>query len=522
MNTLLISINVIIQCHATFHFKESDGRCSEEICVNTPDFAPLLFSEPLSPFDESSDVDPQSVNQFLCGTMQGIRASDERSTIVFNSLIQLLKDVDSNDERLRESMIFIAESIALKSCSVRNLCTRYSSMFSCDSRGHLILMNLRYCQMSGVLELCAMPQTVNTLILAHNDLSSIDLTKLRGSSLRSLNIERNPNLVIDLNIFQNKEDRDPLPLETVTLNLMQIVTSLGIEDMDRDHKKQKIGEWMHFSTLKELRICESRRLFMTFTKVESVKNEEDTTHTSHEYKSQECLDQNQDPFPLHSPSPQTSLEVFQSLCTMMEGVHIQQDRMGEAITFITASVALGRCSVSDLCFRFGITFKCDDQGRLSLINLRNCKMIGNLNLSALPQTVNVLILEHNDFGAIGDLTDLRGSSLRTLNIRKNPNLMIDLSIFHNKEDPVPLENLTLNRFQIIRYLGILDSDALDPNQRKEVIGKWVRTSTLKELRIYDSRSCLIIFTSDGWTEVPLQKKDENKQPARTSCLTIRY
>ena len=518
MNTLLISIDVIIQFHATIHSKASDGRCWEEICVQTPQFAPSHFSEPLSPFDESSDVDPQSVNQFLSGTMQGIRASDERSTTVFSSLMQLLRDVDGNDGRLRESMIFIAESIAFKSCSVRDLCTRYSSMFSCESRGHLILINLRYCQMSGVLELSALPQTVYTLILAHNDLSSIDLIKLRGSSLRSLNIESNPNLVIDLNVFQNKEDNsDPLPLQTVTLNLNQIVTSLRIEDVDRDHKKQKIGEWMQSSTLKELRICESRRLFMTFKKVESVKNDEDTTHTSHEYKSQELLDQNQDHFPLHSPSPQTSLEVFQSLCTMMEGVHIQQDRMGEAITFITASVALGRCSVSDLCFRFGITFKCDDQGRLSLINLRNCKMIGNLNLSALPRTVNVLILEHNDFGAIGDLKDLRGSSLRTLNIRKNPNLIIDLSIFQNKQDPVPLENLTLNRIQIIRYLGILD-----PNQRKEVIGKWVRTSTLKELRIYDSRSCLIVFTPDGWTEVQLQNKDENKQQARTSCLTIRY
>ena len=138
-------------------------------------------------------------------------------------------------------------------------------------------------------------------------------------------------------------------------------------------------------------------------------------------------------------------------------------------------------------------------------------MGGYFKLSAIPPTVTVLILADNHLDRIDDLQVLRRSSLRTLNLQRNQNLVIDMSVFQNDKDPLPLENLTLNLHQIMRYLGKeLGLYGMLPDERGQRIGECVQKSTLKELRIYESRSCLTIFYQDG--TIAVQKKAKNEDP----------
>ena len=175
-------------------------------------------------------------------------------------------------------------------------------------------------------------------------------------------------------------------------------------------------------------------------------------------------------------------KTFESLLGMMWMLKYTDQRLTESMIFITESAALRRCSVRNLCDRFKPIFDCNDQSQLQSINVRRCGLRGKVDLSHLPATVESVYLEDNRLQGIVDLKDLSGSSLRVLNIDRNPNLRVDLSILENPFDPIRLEKLTLSFRQIVEYLGVTSNDTNTQSVR-QCIREWIQVTKLKDLLV---------------------------------------
>ena len=115
--------------------------------------------------------------------------------------------------------------------------------------------------------------------------------------------------------------------------------------------------------------------------------------------------------------------------------------------------------------------------------------------------LSALFWPQDDLDRTVDFQVWSGSPVRTLNMRNDQDLDVDLSIFQNKEVPTQLANLKVNLCQIVSYFGI---ECLTPEERNQRISSWVQTSTLKQLRVYEPRHSVITFCHDG--TVDTQKK----------------
>ena len=206
-----------------------------------------------------------------------------------------------------------------------------------------------------------------------------------------------------------------------------------------------------------------------------------------------------------------SQTVFQSLLTMMQGVEYENYRLEQSTKFIRECADSANCSVQTLCEDYRLTFNCNKEGHLAWINMRNHKLRGELKLSAIPQTVKIITLAQNHLSSIGNLSDLRGSSLMTLNINRNPTLKLDIRVFQDHRDPLPLENLRLSLKQICVYLGV---EGMKPDARNLKISEWVQTSTLKELWINTGYNVVKLF-KDGHFE---QEGDSRSESIETRSL----
>lgn len=153
---------------------------------------------------------------------------------------------------------------------LQDKCDNMYGFFGFNDHGHLSKINLRRCQMIGIVDLTAIPPTVRTVILAGNQLHGLlDLRDLKGTSLRHLAIEGNSRLRVNLRVLEDKAN--PIELEALIVSHQQICDYLQIDASDHDARRnQRIEDWNQKSTLKKLSVAQqirnSRRSYQIFRK----------------------------------------------------------------------------------------------------------------------------------------------------------------------------------------------------------------------------------------------------------------
>ena len=85
------------------------------------------------------------------------------------------------------------------------------------------------------------------------------------------------------------------------------------------------------------------------------------------------------------------------------------------------------CCPFDLCATFPENLRCDQYGNLRMIRINKEKLQGHLDFTLIPNTVKNLFLRDNNLTSVGNWSDLEDKSLRSLNIRHNYHLNLNLS-----------------------------------------------------------------------------------------------
>ena len=163
---------------------------------------------------------------------------------LFQSLAQMMWNVQTSDHRIRDWLQFVAQCVHHRNCNEVDLCRSYPTYFKCNREGHLVVMLLGGCRLSGDLNLAAIPDTVITLRIRRNSLTKIgEWVGLKGKSLKHLDIQRNSELI--LNLSQLEMGREPLPLKSLVVSPMQIQEFFNQTDTRK---------WMMRSSLNSLTI----------------------------------------------------------------------------------------------------------------------------------------------------------------------------------------------------------------------------------------------------------------------------
>ena len=150
---------------------------------------------------------------------------------------------------------YVKESIGNQQCSVIDLCRRYHQNSKCDEEGHLELIRVDDKQQCEHCNLLMIPNTVKILSLRRTKLKTIsEWTHLRGKLLRSLQMQQNVDL--KLNLDGLKGPLDYLPLKHLIVSRRQIKEYFGIGTFDQmEPAFPKIAEWMRTTTLVTFRIA---------------------------------------------------------------------------------------------------------------------------------------------------------------------------------------------------------------------------------------------------------------------------
>ena len=185
--------------------------------------------------------------------------------------------------------------------------------------------------------------------------------------------------------------------------------------------------------------------------------------------------------PFADKSKLHSLKTFNSLLQMMRNMQSDDPQFAEMEQFIEQRVESGDCSLRDISVKYPKRFLLNEKGDLSQIRFGHFRLREHFDLSTIPNTVTTMFLCQNQLTSIGDLSGLRGSSLRFLDVKRNLNLNLNLSALEDKRDPSSLEMLSVSPIQIAKYLRVhqMRSD------------EWIQTSSLKQLRIVTG-SCKVL------------------------------
>ena len=207
-----------------------------------------------------------------------------------------------------------------------------------------------------------------------------------------------------------------------------------------------------------------------------------------------------------------SLIVFQSLARMLSNRYPKQSDPLSSWRwqrYLRESVRNLKCSVKDLCHEhrnFKCDFKCDHKGHLTMIRLYGMvSRYDHLNLLMIPNPVEKIKIERTRIQTISNWKDLRGKSLKEVNIYGSESLNVKLNLdgLQGPLDHLPLKYLSVEIRSVAEYFGI---QSLFPPENITLprIARWVRNSTLLTLRIEarDRKRRSICFQRDGtWRHV---------------------
>ena len=361
--------------------------------------------------------------------------------------------------------------------------------------------------MQGTFNLLKIPQTVTYLSLATNNLVDIgDFSNLRGKALQYLNIGNNPALKLDFSLFSLENNREPLPLEGLTVSWNQISHIFGSKRRFVPDAYNAIKDWIQTSTLNDLwvkRERDSKRLIQT-------------RYTEYHKRPTGSEQMRSPDYVLRPITTHPSRRLFQDLLRMMEGVQYGKSKLTKPMEFIHECARSGQCSSRDLCVECPFLFDCDKRDKYELITItilrHGQRVFGEFDLSAVPNSVTKLSLCVNKLSSVGSLNGLKGKSLEYLDIHTNSlELSIDLSPLTNKRDPLPLKFLFVS-FQQIRSCFNLDEAATDTNSI-DIINKWMQTSTLDQMIVNIQKESWIFnkenLADTHFSHRPIQELDRN-------------
>ena len=200
-------------------------------------------------------------------------------------------------------------------------------------------------------------------------------------------------------------------------------------------------------------------------------------------------------------SSEHAVSVFTSLAQMFGGPNCKIHEF-DWYQYVLYCLESRSCLIRNLCGRrFRNVFNCE-KGELISLNLRGKRIIGYLNLSTTPQTIQKILVERSALTEIIGLGQLSGKQLTYLDIRENP-LEIDLTpLLASSAGTVdnPLKVLRVNLYQISRSLvgkqikGTRSSNRFNQEVAEvyEAAIRWVPLSTLNFIAIGARSKCRYI------------------------------
>ena len=172
------------------------------------------------------------------------------SLVVFQSLLMMLTNSKESGS-LMPWQQYLEESISKQQCSVMGLHRAFEKNFKCDQEGHLTVIGLDGKGPYDHLDLLMIPNTVSKVLLRNTKLKTISgWTDLKGKSLKTLCLDANFDLKLNLDGFNGELNH--LPLKHMTVSTRSITNYFGEADGKRAFAK--IGNWMRTSTLTSLRL----------------------------------------------------------------------------------------------------------------------------------------------------------------------------------------------------------------------------------------------------------------------------
>lgn len=147
--------------------------------------------------------------------------SDRQPVDDFSSLAQLFVGPNCNIHQF-DWFQFILNCAQSQSCSVQDLCDRFSRLFFCDD-GKITTIKFWSEEIKGHLDLSFLPKSVDKLLVNRNWFSAIyGLDQLDGKKLQYLDVRGNP-LKIDLRLLEHShEGSKKNPLRSLSVNTFQV------------------------------------------------------------------------------------------------------------------------------------------------------------------------------------------------------------------------------------------------------------------------------------------------------------
>ena len=103
------------------------------------------------------------------------------------------------------------------------------------------------------------------------------------------------------------------------------------------------------------------------------------------------------------------------------------------------------------------------------------------NISKIAHSVTSLGLSQNNLQHIGEWQDLKGKSLRYLNVQKNPALTLNLGDLDGNHEYLPLRQLSVSKGQITQCFGLCGVMGTDPSYNR--LREWFMHSSLGSLTV---------------------------------------
>ena len=237
--------------------------------------------------------------------------------------------------------------------------------------------------------------------------------------------------------------------------------------------------------------------------------------------------------PMQSPE---SLLVFQSLLMMLSNPKELRSLMPWQ-QYLSEAIRKHQCSEVELCREFHQNFKCDEEGHLEIIMLNARGSFDHLNLLMIPNTVKTLMVKRAQLKTISDWTDLKGKSLKVLQLNENNHLELKLEGLRGELNHLPLQHLVVSTGAMAdsfgeknwgRASGTLIGRGEFPIENWEralsKIGNWMKTSTLTSLTLrargQSNSKGNVSFDSDGAWKIDGRSHSGNSGCRKKSNLKL--
>ena len=295
----------------------------------------------------------------------------------------------------------------------------------CDDNGNLIAVDLSHLNLSGIIHLESLPQTVRSLDLSFNDFSTLNLSALTGKSVEILNVEHNARCHINTEYF-SPDSEQIVSIKELQLSSNQIFPWIT----DSECKTERIKHWLNSQQAVQRIIVDGTVMYREKRLI------------SLHWRMLRVIE------------GVTNKEVIPWYSLFSEGATIRSSQWKDY------GVHHHVRANKNARFRF---------------DLSGLGLEGHIDLRDLPRNVAKMDLSNNNLQSISFLCE-RDENLRELNIENNDNIRFDLAETASLKWLLRLSVSSI-QLQCTGGSGAGETSDLD------FVPLWLNTSTLREIEV---------------------------------------